>query len=164
MWSRRGGRDVDVAEILERIDRAIAAHAISGVSVLGGEPLEQADSLAILARGIHVRGLDLMIYSGFTLAELRARADQATGEVLACTDLLVDGRYDRDRPDRARRWVGSENQVVHFLSDRWARDDPSFFGPRSVEIRVRGGLVVVNGWPMREIAPSRLARERDPRA
>ena len=40
-----------------------------------------------------------MIYSGFTLAELEARAaaaEPAVARLLAATDLLVDGRYVRD--------------------------------------------------------------------
>jgi anaerobic ribonucleoside-triphosphate reductase activating protein len=71
--------------------------------------------------------------------------------LLAATDLLVDGRYDRALPEPpgGRRWIGSANQVMHHLTDRYAPDDVRMRERNTVEIRldVRGGGLTVNGWP-----------------
>jgi anaerobic ribonucleoside-triphosphate reductase activating protein len=125
--------------------RALATAGIEGVSLLGGEPFAQAAALADFARLVRAAGLSVMVYSGYTLAELEERDDARA--LLAECDLLVDGRYERDRPEPRRRWIGSANQVLHFLSDRYAPDDPRFAQPNTVEIRLRKGELVVNGWP-----------------
>jgi anaerobic ribonucleoside-triphosphate reductase activating protein len=146
------GRD-DLVSVDELTREVLATPEIEGVSFLGGEPFAQAAPLALLAEGVRARGLGVMVFTGYTLDELRAREDQGARRLLDATDLLVDGRYDRTQPDNERRWVGSRNQVMHFLSNRYPCDDPRFTRSNSVELRVRGGLVTVNGWP----AAARLA-------
>jgi anaerobic ribonucleoside-triphosphate reductase activating protein len=98
-----------------------------------------------------------MVFSGYTLAELRADPDAAS--LLALTDVLVDGRYDRNRPELRRRWVGSANQTVHLLTDRYAADDPCWTRPNTLELRLRGGELTVNGFP----APAAVGLWRRPR-
>lgn len=147
------GDAVDVAALAAEI---LATPGIEGVSFLGGEPFAQPAPLAELAR--LVRPLSVMIYTGFTLAELHARADAATNALLATADLVVDGPYVRDEPERARRWIGSRNQGLHFLSDRYREDDPRFRLPNTIEIRLKKGELVVNGWPA--LAASMLEKRR----
>jgi anaerobic ribonucleoside-triphosphate reductase activating protein len=50
-------------------------------------------------------------------------------------------------PDRQRRWIGSTNQRIHFLSDRYRADDPSWGRPNTLEIRLSGREITVNGFP-----------------
>ena len=90
-----------------------------------------------------------MVFSGYTLAEARGLSDPAVADLLAHTDLLVDGPYLRDRPESRRRWVGSANQQIHFLTDRYRADDPRWLLPNTLEIRLRAGEVSVNGFPAR---------------
>jgi anaerobic ribonucleoside-triphosphate reductase activating protein len=147
LFEAGGGEVMSVEELLARL-RAVSDR-VEGVTLLGGEPFEQAGPLARFARGARALGLSVMAFSGFTLEELRARPD--AGELLAATDLLVDGRYEAPLPERERRWAGSRNQRFHFLTDRYApgielaqSGDPL----RSVEITLGGdGSVRVNGWP-----------------
>jgi anaerobic ribonucleoside-triphosphate reductase activating protein len=105
-----------------------------------------------VADATQAAGLSVMVYSGFTLAELREEADAAVLRLLAHTDLLVDGRYEQSRRTTQRRFIGSENQVLHFLSGRYAPDDPRLATANTVELRLRvgpgGGLFVLNGWPV----------------
>jgi anaerobic ribonucleoside-triphosphate reductase activating protein len=61
----------------------------------------------------------------------------------------VDGPYFHDQPETRRRWIGSANQRVHFLSDRCAADDPRWLLPNTLEIRLRGPELTVNGFPAR---------------
>ena len=120
------------------------------VSLLGGEPFAQASALAPFAEGIRAAGRTVMIFSGYTLVELRSRGaeEPAVARLLAATDLLVDGRFEADQRSSRRRFIGSENQGLHFLSDRYGADDPRLHGPQSLEIRLRGGELTVNGWPL----------------
>jgi anaerobic ribonucleoside-triphosphate reductase activating protein len=127
--------------------QALAA-GVEGVSFLGGEPFSQAAGLAEVARLVRAGGLSVMVYSGHTLEEIRALEDPGAAALLSQVDLLVDGRYDETRRSTGRRWIGSDNQVLHFLTDRYAPDDPRFKEPNTVEIRMRKGVIELNGWPV----------------
>lgn len=141
----REGGEPRVPEDL--VEEACAA-GVEGVSLLGGEPFAQADALARVAEGVRARGLGVMVYSGYTLAELRALPGPGPARLLAATDLLVDGRYDARRRSTSRRFIGSDNQVLHFLSERYRPDDPRLSGGNTVELRISGGELLLNGWPV----------------
>ena len=91
-------------------------------------------------------GLSVMVFSGFTLAQLQRRPGGAA--LLAEIDLLIDGPYVAALHQTDRRWIGSANQRVRFLTDRYralaeAWDD----GPNTIELRLSGGQVHINGFP-----------------
>ena len=149
MLDRIGGRELPVEEVLAEADRV--RDRIEGLTLVGGEPFEQAPELARLAREARRRGLSVVVFTGYTLEELRAGAVEGAGALLGETDLLVDGRYRRDEPEGERRWVGSANQRFHFLTDRY-RPGVERPGPgeadRTVELRVGpDGRVHASGWP-----------------
>ena len=102
-----------------------------------------------LARRSHQLGLSVMVFTGYVLEEARRAPDAAVAELLNATDILVDGPYIREEPETRRRWIGSANQRVHFLSDRCSPDDPRWLLPNTLEIRLRGTELTVNGFPAR---------------
>lgn len=153
-----GGEAVSLANVLRMLDEA-RAEGIEGITLLGGEPLAHAAGAAALARAARECGLTVMVFSGYTLEEARAKNDPDMDAVLAHTDILVDGPYVREQPDTTRRWVGSTNQRIHFLTDRYRADDPCWRERNTLEIRVRGGEVSVNGFP----SPSAVGLWRRPK-
>lgn len=142
-----GGRPVAVAQLLEEVLNASRTHGVEGITFLGGEPVAHAAGAALLASRIQQAGLSVMVFSGYTLAEIRGLRQPAADLLLAHTDILVDGRYDSRLPERRRRWVGSSNQEVHFLSSRYRVDDPAWRLPNTVEFRFAGGELLINGFP-----------------
>ncbi|HEY8426741.1 MAG TPA: 4Fe-4S single cluster domain-containing protein [Sandaracinaceae bacterium] len=142
MLPMRGGTEIEVGELAARV---CGTPGIEGLTLLGGEPFAQAEPAALLAEAVRREGLSVMVFSGYTLEELRARPEAAP--LLAAADLLVDGRYDRTQPDTARRWIGSRNQRLWFLTDRYRPDDPRFAASDTVEIRLVRNVLVVNGRP-----------------
>lgn len=154
-----GGTPATVEDLRARVLAAHARSPLDGISLLGGEPFAQAPALAVLAEQVRSAGLGVMIYTGFTLAELEAKiaADEpGVARLLAAADLLVDGRYERERPDSERRWIGSTNQQLHFLSARHRPEDPSFRGGETIELRLVDGELIINGWPWgKGLPPSR---------
>lgn len=143
----RGGQPSSPEALSERVLAAHARSPIEGISLLGGEPFAQAGGLALVAEAVRRAGLSVMIYSGYTLAELRGSTDPAVARLLAACDLLVDGRYERDQPDHERRWIGSRNQVLHRFGDRYRADDPRFRASETIELRLVDGALTINGWP-----------------
>lgn len=147
MLSFDGGESISVQDLAALILAAKAEHQIEGVTLLGGEPLAHATAGAALARELKPHGLSVMIFSGYTLEEARALPDPDVADLLALTDILVDGRYDRNLPDTARRWIGSTNQQIHFLTDRYRAEDPCWKKKNTIEIRLDRTGLTVNGFP-----------------
>ncbi|HZU37399.1 MAG TPA: 4Fe-4S single cluster domain-containing protein [Gemmataceae bacterium] len=144
-----GGQQVPLSDLLTQIQTAAAEDSIEGITLLGGEPIAHARGAAALAEGVQALGLSVMVFSGYTLAEIQARSEPEIHALLAHTDILVDGPYLRDRPERQRRWIGSANQQVHFLSERYQPNDPCWRLPNTLEIRLAEGQLTVNGFPAR---------------
>lgn len=137
-FERRDLRSVDAlaTEIL-------ATQGIEGVTFSGGEPFQQARSLAALAERLQAAGLSVFIFSGHTLEELTSPVHRA---LLAHTDVLVAGRYDRNRRMAMAGWRSSENQTTHFLSDRYGPTDAE--GVPEAEIHVSAdGTLSFTGFP-----------------
>lgn len=140
-----GGRPMSLADVIDQVAAAQREHDIEGITLLGGEPLAHASGAIALAKAVRELGLSVMIFSGYALAE--ARQLPGAEELLALTDILVDGRYVREQPEAGRRWIGSANQQVHFLTTRYSPDDPCWRKPNTLEIRLVDGMVTVNGYP-----------------
>ena len=142
----KGGTLIESTELAARI---IATQGLEGISVLGGEPFEQAEGVAIVAERVQAAGMSVMIYSGYTRAELELRAVTAVcvQRLLDACDVLVDGRYEQSLPETKRRWLGSSNQVMHFLTPRYSPTDARFSTVNTVELRYEKGVLTLNGWP-----------------
>lgn len=138
MFSPSGGERVEVEALIEDVARS----SVEGLTLLGGEPFEQEAACAELAHAVRRQGRSVMVFTGFRLEEL-----SASSPLLAACDLLVDGRFERDRPERRRRWIGSENQRMHFFGDRHRPEEPCFTERNQVEIRLSRGELAVHGWP-----------------
>ena len=144
-----GGAAMPAAEAIKRIAEAQRIHMIEGITLLGGEPLAHATGGIVLAQAAHDLCLSVMVFTGYPLEEARRLPDAAIAQLLAETDILVDGPYLREQPETRRRWIGSANQRVHFLSSRCSADDPRWLLPNTLEIRLRGSELSVNGFPAR---------------
>ncbi|MCZ2343158.1 MAG: radical SAM protein [Bacteroidales bacterium] len=143
----RGGTPTRLKDLIAQLQQAQQELGITGITLLGGEPFAHAAGAAGLAEAAQERGLTVMVFTGYLLEDLRARSESAIAELLAQTDLLVDGPYDRTQPDTRRRWIGSQNQRIHFLTERYRADDPCWQQRNTLEIRVSHDGISVNGFP-----------------
>ncbi len=140
---------VSSESVLQWIDQAHRQFGLEGVTFLGGEPMLQARGLAVLAQGCQSIGLSVMVFSGYTMAELNCLQFPGVAQLLANTDVLADGPYLPEQAEEQRNWVGSRNQRFHYLSGRYgpAIETDARWRP-SVEVRLRtDGTARVNGWP-----------------
>ncbi len=143
-----GGQSATVGEIVTLVEKAREETGIEGITLLGGEPFAHAAPAAAIASAAHERGLSVMAFTGFTLEQLREQDDPHVAALLLTDiDILVDGPYLREQPDTERRWIGSTNQRIHFLTSRYRADDPCWRRKNTLEIRLRGLELTVNGFP-----------------
>lgn len=144
MLSFKGGTIISIDELLKEIKES---KNIEGISILGGEPFSQAVGCAKLASEVKELGLSVVIFTGYTLEYLRESDVIGVRELIDSSDLIIDGSYELDKPDKMRRFVGSTNQRMHFLSNRYNETDSIFYKSRTIEIRYSKNKVTVNGWP-----------------
>jgi anaerobic ribonucleoside-triphosphate reductase activating protein len=152
LWSERGGRDDSPAVVAAEWVAAARAAGAEGITLLGGEPFDQAAALAVVARAFRDAGLTVMTFTGYTYGQLQtwgAERDDIRSLVEA-TDLLADGPYLLDRPDAVRPWIGSTNQGLRALTPAYRELIASIEergGQDRLEIRIaRDGTIAVNGW------------------
>lgn len=108
-----GGREMSTDDLIAAFRRAADDDPLlGGVTLSGGEPFEQAGELVPFARAVKDAGLNLWVYTGWTIEELAARGRADELELLRLADVLVDGRYDEAQRSLERRFVGSANQRV----------------------------------------------------
>jgi anaerobic ribonucleoside-triphosphate reductase activating protein len=123
----------------ERLAQHIAGiSGIEGVTLSGGEPLQQARPVERLISALVHTNLSILLFTGYSLAEARRRAPA----VLALVDVLIAGRFVASRPV-GRALVGSANQRVHFLSDRY--DAAALARVPAAELTIRGDQVIATG-------------------
>ena len=140
----QGGVEVSVADLAAQI----LAAAADGLTLLGGEPLDQANELfelLQLLRGAGYQGI--IMFTGYEWQEITATPEKR--RVTELCDLVIAGPFERQRSPGGRRWIGSDNQTLHFITsfyDELRRSWPKFV--REIEIFVRDGVIMVNGTPL----------------
>lgn len=138
------GTTRSVEEIADLILQARA----EGLTLLGGEPLDQARELLQLLQLLRQSGYcGIIMFSGYTWAEIEA--DSVRKSVAGLCDLVIAGRFERQFSPGGRRWIGSDNQTLHFVSDYYAGLRENWpENVREIEIFIRDGVIMVNGSPL----------------
>lgn len=136
------GTVMAIAELAE----VVVASGDEGITLIGGEPFDQAIQCADLAEQVRASGLGVVTFTGHTREQLTT---PDAIRLIAATDLLVDGPYLAAKRETARALVGSENQRFHHITDRYADYDPETV-PNRVEVRIEPtGVVGVAGFASR---------------
>jgi anaerobic ribonucleoside-triphosphate reductase activating protein len=140
-----GGEVVAIEDLYERI--IALGETIEGITVSGGEPLQQRPALlALLTRLRQRTRLSTLVFTGFSWEEV-GRFPEA-GDLLACIDVLIAGRYEQTQ-HLARDLRGSANKTVHFLTSRYGPADLEEVPPAEVVITPEGDIVASGIDPLR---------------
>jgi anaerobic ribonucleoside-triphosphate reductase activating protein len=124
---------------------------IEGITITGGEPLQQAPALLDLLRRIRTQSpLSVILSTGYAWEEVQSLP--LAGALLSCIDVLIAGRYDQSRR-LAHGLRGSANKTVHYLTNRYSQAD-ILSTPASELILLRDGEVTISG-----VDPLRWQRE-----
>ena len=115
-WDFDYGKPFDSA-VMDELLALLEPDYVKGLSLLGGEPFEPQNQVALVEFLRKVRekypNKTVWCYSGYTLEQLqgesRARCEY-TDEMLSMIDVLVDGRFVLEKKNIRLRFRGSENQ------------------------------------------------------
>ncbi len=145
LFNQTEDQQISIQDLLEKIDEILSRYSdIEGISVLGGEPLDQPEALSELFEFIKSRGLSNMLFSGYTLAQIKRSENSG---ILDLVDVLVDGPYVDSLREEKRRWVGSSNQKIYFLSERYNDSMPCFSKSNEIEFQWKNGQLSIYGFP-----------------
>jgi len=139
-WSREIYKEFSPIELFELIKN----FDIDGVTISGGDPLEQEDELLELLMLLSTMRLrkGIILFSGFTRAEISSNIIRE--KCLSYIDVLIDGRYEKNlKIDFSLK--GSSNQEFYFFSNKILSDELHF--DQEIEISSLEGDIMMTGFP-----------------
>ena len=138
-WSVEGGYSDEVENLVSEM---ASTEEIEGITILGGEPLEQPGPVLELIQSAKLMGLTIMLYTGYEEEEL----DGAQTECVNSSDIVIMGRYIASLRDVSLRWRGSTNQQIRMVSDVYR--DMEFPEQEEVEVNIDpSGRASMAGYP-----------------
>ncbi len=139
-WSFEKYKLLTPLEIFELIKNS----SVSGVTITGGDPLEQPEELLellILLESLNLSN-GIILFTGFTIDEINK--DFLLRKSLGYIDVLIDGRFEKDqRISSSLR--GSENQNIIYFSSKIKEEELNI--DQEVEVCLEGDKISVTGFP-----------------
>ena len=129
---------LSLAELVSIITKAKDQFGIEGVTYSGGEPTLQ-QGLPYLTEEIHQLGLGVISFTG--------RKYEMVKDILFGCDVVFDGEFIEDRADNHRKILGSTNQRILCLTDRYRNCINDWFNKReclTAEVNL-GNQISING-------------------
>ncbi len=110
---------------IEEFSALLKDDTIEGVTLLGGEPLDQAEILLRYVTAAKAMGKTVVLFSGYRKSELKTAAAR---KIWRLSDLTVSGRYVSTRRSDCLALRGSYNQRLTYkgvYKNRRLKDDSS---------------------------------------
>lgn len=101
------GRVLSIDELIMFIESQCCNRKIT---ISGGEPLEQMDSLEILLRKLRVKGYNICVYTGWEI-------ERVPGSILKLVDYIKTGSFISDLKNPEIQYVGSSNQHMFSINN-----------------------------------------------
>lgn len=115
----RDGENVDVNNLADAVTQLAKMNAVKAITISGGDPFEQAESLKEFLLSIRNYFEDILVYTGYTLQEINQGLSGQCGiDCLDLIDVLIDGRYEEANNVSECVLRGSSNQNINFLNRR----------------------------------------------
>lgn len=111
-WDFNYGEEYDGVNTANEIVKALTPDYISGLTILGGDPMEpenidEVTSLCYIVK-LLFPNKTIWLYTGYTWEDIRIRYP----EILNYIDVLVDGPFIEDLKDISLAFRGSSNQRI----------------------------------------------------
>lgn len=143
--SFEAGRRETVEDVLAKIQES--GGKIEGVTISGGEPLQQPAAVLSLVQQIRKHTeLSILMFSGFSWDEIQSIPQSEA--ILQSIDLLIAGRFQIGER-LATGLIGSANKSVHFLTRRYGPADLACVPHAEVIIKADGTLVLTGIDPVK---------------
>jgi anaerobic ribonucleoside-triphosphate reductase activating protein len=136
--------NMSVNEVVDRIRQE--GEAIEGVTISGGEPLEQPDGFVELLLAIRaIGGLSTLVFSGYPFKEIQNMPHGPA--VLGNVDVLIAGPYN-PAMHLGQRMLGSTNQTINLLTPRYTMADIERVPTSEIVMSADGSIFVTGVSPV----------------
>ena len=105
LWSFEGGTSLTAHEI----GKIVADNGLDGITLHGGEPLDQADGLLEVVKDIKASGGTVILFTGYIKKEING----SRLKVWNLADIVVAGRFKLPKRNIYLQFRGSTNQRVY---------------------------------------------------
>lgn len=141
MWAFDNKTILSVQDLLHKIE--VEKELIDGITLLGGEPLDQFVEVSNLLIECRKRGLSTMLFTGYEMTEI---IENGMSSIFENLDILITGRYDKSKRTMYHQWIGSTNQQIHYLTSRF--DGLKVENNNYIEITISdSGSITILGFP-----------------
>lgn len=116
--SYEDGELIDVNELIEKLSKN---KLMRGITLSGGDPFEQADKFAYIAKSVKENNKDVWCYTGYTLDYILEHLDEKEGwrNLINNIDVLVDGKFQIHNKVDNLKFKGSSNQRIIDMNNFW---------------------------------------------
>jgi len=129
-WEPTAGRDISFDEIISDITnefyKSKGKEALQGITITGGEPLDQFESVYQLCRRLSLAGLTqhhgkisyltIFLTTGYTLSQI---IEKGMWKIFDVLDIISVGPFEQDKICSGQ-WKGSSNQELYYLTE-WGK-------------------------------------------
>lgn len=130
---------------------ALLAGVRDGVTISGGEPLEQPEILELLRELKRVRPeLSLWLYTGFSVREVAEK--RLLAPLNSVLDVLIAGPYEAAENHAGAGGSGSANQTILAFTGRGFSERKNFSGGLVEVVIGPDGTSVLTGFPTNKLA------------
>lgn len=118
LWSTSNARDITPEKVAQMVLNIHKETPIDGITISGGDPLEQADEVLALIQIIKPEIDDVLVYTGFCYREIKSMwKEEIVEKIETYISVLIDGPYIDAFNDSKSALVGSTNQEVIYFDE-----------------------------------------------
>jgi anaerobic ribonucleoside-triphosphate reductase activating protein len=144
LWEFNQGKLRTISDLMQEIQ---SIEGIEGITITGGEPLDQAKAVGKLISRCKATGLTAVLYSGYEPDEIAEDPEKQNAMDLA--DIVILGRFQKENQSSFLRWRGSSNKEFIFHNEEYKHQlDQLGNNINEVEIHIyEDGSIIIAGYP-----------------
>lgn len=105
LWSFDGGTLLSEEEVVDICNK----ENLEGITIHGGEPLDQADDLLEVVKTVKNKELTVILFTGYIKKEL----NKTQMAVWNLSDIVIAGRFQKNKKNVNLQFRGSTNQRIY---------------------------------------------------
>lgn len=115
-WNPHAGEVMTEEKLTQLIHLINTNPYLDGITLSGGDPLyNPRELLVFLHRLKQETQLPILLYTGYTIEQINA--DEAMRECLLYIDMVMDGKFEKEKRFPVKSFRGSWNQRLFYLEN-----------------------------------------------
>ena len=140
LWKWEGRPQTRPESLKALLEQIKQRGAIDGVTITGGDPFLDVDSLEKILKVAGEYTQDILVYTGYTQKEITV--DKVKKRLLDRIAVLIDGPY-REEENNGHVLKGSANQKIYYLKEQYKESYENY-------IRENNGKYLVENFTVRD--------------